>query len=298
MNTKTGVSIKTDRKTTDHEYRLPPDYMTREEHNEDVSEAAEQIKNQIPQGFSGSWEDLSDKPFYNEYINTITWDGNTSGLYSIPDGYKVSDGTCKMSDLVDVSFTDSGGTVTKNPSIKEYDNYIKIGSNAVMIVKKQYTINSGTKTVLPGIYFHARIRSITIGGKGFAIYTKTLDSVFIDKTIPRIPTASVGNVIRVKAIDANGVPTEWESVSLANNTHMLYIDVDNKIRHSSITGPLVTFNEIAELIKTMHIILKDHNDVIHNITLVSPFLSSGVLTGYDIRWMNTMDSVDHTIIYK
>lgn len=81
MNTKTGVSIKTDRKSTDHEYRLPPDYMTREEHDADVNNAAEEIKKQIPEGFSGSWEDLSDKPFYEteeSWFSLLTLDPNVS----------------------------------------------------------------------------------------------------------------------------------------------------------------------------------------------------------------------------
>lgn len=44
----------------------------------------------IPEEFSGSWNDLTDKPFGDETIS-ITWDGNTDGLVNVGTLYKASD---------------------------------------------------------------------------------------------------------------------------------------------------------------------------------------------------------------
>lgn len=48
--------------------------------------------------------------------------------------------------------------------------------------------------------------------------TKTIDADCIDTTIPRVNTAEVGQMIIVKAVDDNGVPTEWEAVDKASGS--------------------------------------------------------------------------------
>lgn len=42
---------------------------------------------------------------------------------------------------------------------------------------------------------------------------KTLDEDYIPTTIPRTLSASAGDILRVKSVDENGKPTEWEAVN-------------------------------------------------------------------------------------
>lgn len=49
----------------------------------------------------------------------------------------------------------------------------------------------------------------------FTVYlrnVKKLDEKYLPNTVPVIPSAEVGQIIRVKAVDGAGVPTEWETV--------------------------------------------------------------------------------------
>lgn len=41
---------------------------------------------------------------------------------------------------------------------------------------------------------------------------KTLDEDYIPMTVPRTLSASAGDILRVKSVDENGKPTEWEAV--------------------------------------------------------------------------------------
>lgn len=45
-----------------------------------------------------SWNDLTDKPFYDETLEPITWDGNTEGLVEV--GYSSNESFFKISDKV------------------------------------------------------------------------------------------------------------------------------------------------------------------------------------------------------
>lgn len=67
-----------------------------------------------------------------------------------------------------------------------------------------------------GFYFSQERYQTTAMPFIFSIYlvknAKTIDSDCVDTTIPRINAAEVGQLVSVKSTDANGVPTEWESV--------------------------------------------------------------------------------------
>lgn len=67
-----------------------------------------------------------------------------------------------------------------------------------------------------GFYFSQERYQTTAMPFIFSIYlvknAKTIDSDCVDTTIPRINAAEVGQLVSVKSTDANGVPTEWESI--------------------------------------------------------------------------------------
>lgn len=86
----------------------------------------------IPEGFSGSWNDLEDKPFYEENVQTIIeWDGSTDGRDSVSptDGLTL----VKVHDLVDATdligatlYLSDGNTIvlTSDNIASETDMYI------------------------------------------------------------------------------------------------------------------------------------------------------------------------------
>lgn len=60
--------------------------------------------------FSGSYNDLSDKPFYDETELLLYWDGNTDGLETVTDDYgttyyKISETPITLTQILDASFT-------------------------------------------------------------------------------------------------------------------------------------------------------------------------------------------------
>lgn len=254
MNTKTGVQIKTDRKSTDHEYRLPPDYMTRKEHDEDVSEAAEQIKKQIPEGFSGHWDDLEGKPFYKKLtllesqadaeftdaygadsitlaflVNKgytlesgdliINFDGVEYNCHRIGGSYSIMDDTNRST----VSFWGNGSYIPDNfYSLYSFDTKAAFADTGEPFAVAIFNNTSGY--VSEGIVYAAA--SAMGNTHSFSISNtdvKTIEDVCIPTTIPRTPTAEVGQVIRVAAVDENGVPTEWEAADMGGGgTELIY----------------------------------------------------------------------------
>lgn len=156
------------------------------------------------EGFEGgasSWNDLTDKPFYEEGSGaTITWDGNTEGLESSNSfqgvtSYHVSDLTPSIDELIggNLAFSDGQSLeVAEDWIITLSDDVIMIGELSVFVAYKENATftNSNTTVVFPkqGVYF-------TKGNDG-VFYTssliygssiiKTLDEKFIPDTIARI----------------------------------------------------------------------------------------------------------------
>jgi hypothetical protein len=157
--------------------------------------------------------------------DTLEWDGNTEGLVSDNNGiaYKVSDAVFSAEDCA------NGVEATLNIGTGEC-TVVDMGGVTMIIVDGEmgaaYSVPAecvgvdfdGIAFPKAGVYF-ANIpdvyycTSLTI--PNYTGFTKTeikqIEEKFIPDTVPTIQSATVGQTIRVSAVDENGVPTAWEA---------------------------------------------------------------------------------------
>lgn len=148
-------------------------------------------------GGISSWNDLTDKPFYEESNQTvIEWDGNTDGRDSfigvIP-SYKISDLTPSIDELVGGTITattpngDETVTIRYDDFLVE-DGFISYHSGFVVAYKTEFNID-GTTITLPstGIYAGVLDDTTHVSKLTYSSTTiHTLDEKFIPNTIARV----------------------------------------------------------------------------------------------------------------
>ena len=160
-----------------------------------------------------SWDDLANKPFYNEHA-VINWDGNTNGRDSfaivIADSvaynyYKVSDDVPTIDDLVGGTVTFNGETLTliSDFLIPDVGCYY-LGEPAFVVIQNIEASMDGITITPPstGIYFMNMNGAYTSNLTHSSI--KTIDEVFIPDTIARksdIPEIDSYEFITVDDID-------------------------------------------------------------------------------------------------
>lgn len=117
------------------------------------------------EGGVSSWNDLTDKPFYEESVNApleITWDGNTDGLVTAGDMfYKVSDLTPSDGELASGSITYVTEDGTAEGSIEEVGGVVKISDDCTVIAEMVMIIRTSNVLISelgitfpePGVYF-------------------------------------------------------------------------------------------------------------------------------------------------
>lgn len=156
---------------------------------------------EIPEGFSGSWNDLVDKPFYEEgEQTTITWDGNTEGRDSLVADfmfnvsfYKVSDLLPTKDELIGATVTlDTTTTITES-SFAMADENATIAEAFIVVYGTAFSFNSAEYTVpSPGIYFPNMGNTYTTLLAYGSSSIVQLDEKFIPDTIARIRDLPVG----------------------------------------------------------------------------------------------------------
>ena len=162
-----------------------------------------------------SWNDLTDRPFGEEGLIPILWDGNKEGKVVVTGDpiylVKVSDAVLSENDLIGSTYTTSDGTVTTIENVAvESDGKLLMGSFMVMSVLEANTelmITEDMSFVFPeaGTYFGAWFesaggtytQSLTFPG-GATI--KTLDEKFIPDTIARTSDVAAFDT-RIQALD-------------------------------------------------------------------------------------------------
>lgn len=211
------------------------DYVLTEADKQEIAEqAAELVK--IPEGFSGSWDDLTDKPFdVGEPVYTTLYSatkeiteaevGNQTYI-EVDVGYRRSDRittthpnckiVCKIGDEVFERVMWNGiGKAVNKVGILGYHNGKQVGYDGPM------RVNNKTGIYLARIYFTpSKPCTVTAEYQYFTGYTAE-DDAWVPHSIARVDdipdavvnpsTAEVGQTIVVKAVDENGKPTEWES---------------------------------------------------------------------------------------
>lgn len=179
----------------------------------------------IPEVFSGSWNDLYDKPFYdyedyvsiNELLNDIIFiDNNRIEITGVPK-LSIQEGKIYNVRLQNEHSTLDYKEVCKyygNASLGLFGNYlggtiiddVEETQNGFIIFQESnntmYVLVDTNRISLPCTV------SVYIGE------TKSvpLDEKYIPTNIPKIQSAEVGQTIVVKEVDENGKPIEWECV--------------------------------------------------------------------------------------
>lgn len=143
----------------------------------------------------GSWNDLKDKPFGEEvitYSDTLTWDGNTEGLYSVFGMfYKLSNNVPTKEDLLKGCTISLGNGYTidiQDYMIVDEEGIIAIGEYAMFVpydkdVPEVGFVEKGTYFLLTE--YGGYTSSITINGyNGFETKTvTTIDSKYLPKAL-------------------------------------------------------------------------------------------------------------------
>jgi hypothetical protein len=161
-------------------------------------------------GHTHSFNDLEDKPFYEETTtvqsDTLTWDGNTEGLLAVDTGmgvvfYRVSDATISIDDFANgASYTVSNGTSgsTTYEEMLQYgvfENIILVANCGAFVEVDNCKFEQMNLTFpKAGFYIMAAgndyLTSLTIPGyTGFVTtetVVKTLDSKFLPEDIARV----------------------------------------------------------------------------------------------------------------
>lgn len=205
-----------------------------------------------------SWNDLTDKPFFEEaqIVNEplqLTWDGNTDGLVTATlDGtifYKVSDlilaeeqfksATVLMSDGFELTMGDNWESLVEEGMITE-DFYS--GGDAVFNVKKDGVSIYDGYFAESGIYF-----------------MKMDDSVYTCSLITAEPVEHTKTV--VKKIDEKFLPerTHYESASLVNEPLNLTWDgnTDGLVVAEQVVAPQIAPGPTGYLCKVSDVVLTD-----------------------------------------
>lgn len=154
--------------------------------------------------YAGSWEDLSNKPFWSEGPTVVEWPGDTTGLSMSSDGttYKVSSLKPSQSEILGGKLTFQNGSVIEITSdiVENYGYIISIYYNTIFInVSNGSTYNASLGVTLPepGVYIqkntYNQLLSFSYGEE--VIYT--LDEKYIPDTIARASDVEAANIVYV-----------------------------------------------------------------------------------------------------
>ena len=169
---------------------------------------------ETPSGGASSWNDLTDKPFSEVYGDTLTWDGDSTGLVSVvmldmPE-YGLRQNLVKVSDAVPtaedfsngMSCVMSDGSVYTDPP--NVDDDIINADGCIVVLHDNCTLPNGVFVEKAGTYFMEVLSdgappeyaaSITINGYTGFDSVKTLDEKFIPDTIQRTITGAPGDFV-------------------------------------------------------------------------------------------------------
>lgn len=160
----------------------------------DIKANADAIAELSEVAYTGSWNDLADKPFGEEGEGaTITWDGNTEGREIL--GGVANYGYAKVSDELLTIDNVIGGTVTAYEDGESYEFIITRDminfedENGFSVDDLIIVIHTPTENETTGVYFTyttgeytGHVSSLTYGSSSI----KTLDSKFIGSDIARV----------------------------------------------------------------------------------------------------------------
>lgn len=205
-----------------------------------ASESSEYVSSLTIPGYTGFAKEQIDPKVLPEALqfgettvssDTLEWDGNTEGLVSVDYTselgvviYKISSAVPTETDFANGAVaTLNGGAQITEGLVAMAQNGAILGAEMLFMVipSDNYELDAGmTPVPEKGVYFAIAagtyITSLTI--PNYTGFTRTeikpIEEKFIPDTVPTIQSATVGQTIRVSAVDENGVPTEWEAVDM------------------------------------------------------------------------------------
>lgn len=158
----------------------------------------------------------------------ITWDGNTDGVLKAGWSYKVSDMVFTGEQLKKMTYTLRDGTVINFADCDWMDFTNKdiiayADSGFAIVLTANTAVPGGDPTPLPetGVWFSSDGVSLT-GPEETQSVVHKIDEKYLPNSVPSISSATVGQTVKVSAVDENGVPTKWEAV---NCTSVYYVKV-------------------------------------------------------------------------
>lgn len=195
--------------------------------------------------YSGSWEDLSDKPFWSEGPTIVKWDKDTSGLAVSSDGtaYKVSDLKPSSTEVIGGKLTFSNGSVVEITSdIVETGGYLYSIYYGTVYVNTSngsaYSDAIGVTLPEPGIYLqknaYNQVVSFSYGNEEI----HQLDEKFIPDTIARISDISEQITVdsELSATSTNPVQNKVVNDAISNlNTLVGDTSVSDQIAEATYT---------------------------------------------------------------
>ena len=221
------------------------DFAVKETHTVKIARVKETVT-PIPVEYlpahNHKWEDIENPPFYKHNIllesqTDIEFTSNDYGLFTplTNKGYRFDDTFKKVTVNLNGYGEQESTNIRSTYSITlDYTTAYIVGNSSLF--SDYYLPSSGfsdiphvdtgenyaivficdeNDNVTNGLLFITD--SFMENPTGFSITAttkKTLHEEFIDSTIPRTPTAEVGQVVRVKAVNERGVPTEWEAADM------------------------------------------------------------------------------------
>lgn len=205
----------------------------------------------IPEGFSGSWNDLTDKPFGEvPGTDTVYWDGNREGLVKAEgyDRYMVSTATPTLADFENgasntklLSGTESTSNLGMGTAIYEAGDGCIVVGNSIVALKDGATLGD---EVFPkkGTYFtwignDSYTTRLTINGYTGFLVTKKIDTKYLPDDIGGSPLAAVGPTPIVTTGDGSAYTATIDGVTeLYNGLQFVMLP------HTNSTTTSVTLN--------------------------------------------------------
>lgn len=199
--------------------------------------------------YSGSWNELSDKPFGSEGLITVEWDGDTTGLPVSSDGtvYKVSDLKPTSTEVIGGKLTFSRGNVEDITSdiVANHGYIISIYYNTILINTSNgsaYDYDLSVTLPEPGIYFQKNAYSQLVSFSYGSETVYYLDEKYIPNTIARVSDVE-------SIIDAIPTPDVSGQIEEHNTSESAHSDIRTAISDvNKLIGDTPVSDQISDAI--------------------------------------------------
>lgn len=190
------------------------DYFTAEEVQEIAEQAAELVD--IPEGGVTSWNDLTDKPFYDDILPPIIWSGNFEDYELTALGYKISERGLTKDELIGATQRFYNADLTEERSGV-------IGPDALFdFSQNNPDLPPDTLlTVANASFFISVAADITLQGvtasKGFYVSSERFISLTFPQTIKTLDEKYLpDSVVLENELEGKGYQTEEQVTALIN----------------------------------------------------------------------------------